>query len=381
MIRPRTLSLLVAGLALATWAALPAHAQVGGAAAVFLQIEPDSRAAGMGNAGVALADNASAIFWNPAGLARQRGAEIALTHANWLPALTSDLFYEYLAGKYHVEGLGTLGAHVTFLWLGEQEYRDDNNVKIGDFRSFELATGVSLGVELSERLALGTGARLIYSNLTGGVAVGGAAGQETKAGVSVGVDLAALYTFAPVELGGVRLTPSLGANLANMGPKIGYTVGDAGRNDPIPTNLRFGGALRADLDAFNRLNVAVDFNKSLIDFDEEGSRPFYEALFTAWRPITVCRTTPCDEDNLERVSVLRQITVGTGLEYWYNDLFAFRTGFFFEDPYNGNRQFLTFGAGIRYNVIGVDFSYLVPLEEQSPLADTIRFSLLLNVRR
>ncbi len=79
--------------------------------------------------------------------------------------------------------------------------------------------------------------------------------------------------------------------------------------------------------------------------------------------------------------MLRQITVGTGLEYWYNDLFAFRTGFFYEDPYNGNRKFLTFGAGIRYNLIGVDFSYIYPLEDESPLANTLRFSLLLNVLR
>ena len=85
-----------------------AHAQIGGAAVVFLMIEPDSRAAGMGNAGVALADNANAIFWNPAGLADQVGTEAALTHSNWLPEFNAGLFYEYLVAKTHIKGWGTL---------------------------------------------------------------------------------------------------------------------------------------------------------------------------------------------------------------------------------------------------------------------------------
>ncbi len=348
----------------------------------FLQIEPDSRAAGMGNAGVGLADNASAVFWNPAGLASQRGAEVSLTHSNWLPAITSDLFYEYLVGKYHFEGIGTFGGHITFFNLGEQEYRDENNVDLGTFRSYELATGISYARQVTRGLALGTGFRFIYSNLSGGRDVGS---TQTKAGVSVGVDLAALYKFKPFELGSVPVTTSLGFNLANMGPAIGYTVGSDGRNDPIPTNLRFGGAFSAQLDEFNKVNLAVDFNKTLVDFDSTGSKSFAEAIFSSWKSIRVATSNaPIDKDDpttFEDVSVLRQITVGSGIEYWYNDLFAFRSGFFYEDPFNGNRKFLTFGAGIRYNLIGVDFSYIYPLEEESPLANTLRFSLLLNVLR
>ena len=378
------------GVTLAALAgAAPARAQqiVYTTAVPFLQIEPDSRAAAMGNAGVALADNASAIFWNPAGLATQRGAEISLTHANWLPALTSDLFYEYLVGKYHWEGVGTLGGHITFLNLGEQEYRGPNNEDLGTFRSYELAVGASYGRNITERFALGTGLRLIYSNLSGGVSLdtGGPQQTDTKAGVSVGVDLAGLYTFAPFEAGSVPVTTKLGFNLANMGPGIGYTISDDGRSDPIPTNLRFGGALSAQLDEFNKLNFAVDFNKTLVDFDSTGAKSFAEAIFSSWKSIRVARgTEPVDPDDpttFEDVGILRQITLGTGLEYWYNDLFAFRTGFFYEDPYNGNRKFLTFGAGIRYNLIGVDFSYIYPLEENSPLANQLRFSLLLNVLR
>ena len=114
----------------------------GTSAVVFLKIEPDSRAAGMGNAGVALADNASAIFWNPAGLAFQRGTEAAITHSEWLPEFDAGLYYEYLVAKHHLPGWGTLGAHLTYLNLGKHEGRDEQNNPTGTFRSYDLALGL-----------------------------------------------------------------------------------------------------------------------------------------------------------------------------------------------------------------------------------------------
>ncbi len=208
-----------------------AQAQVTSAAA-FLKIEPDSRAAAMGSANVALADGASAQFWNPAGLAFQRGTEIVLTHSNWLPEFQAGLFYENLVAKHHVESWGTIGAHVTYLFLGEQESRDAQNNLTGSFRAYDLAVGVSYGFNVSKRFALGTGLRLIYSNLGSGQTVGA---QQTRAGIAVGVDLGGLYRARPFDLGGVSTSISLGFNLANMGPKIQYS--DSEQADPIPTTL------------------------------------------------------------------------------------------------------------------------------------------------
>lgn len=366
--------IMMAGF-LAAGAVTPASAQVGGAAVVFLQIEPDSRAAGMGNTGVGIADNASAIFWNPAGLAFQRGIETSLTHSQWLPAFNADLFYDYLVGKYHIEGWGTVGAHITYLNLGEHEWRDEQNVVLGNFRAYDLAVGASYGFNLTDRFALGTGIRFIYSNLAGGVTVGG---QETRAGVSVGFDLAGLYQMQTLDLGGIQATPSFGFNLANMGPTIQYS--DRPQSDPIPTNLRFGWAFKMDFDEHNSLTFANDFNKMLIDRDSVSVAPFYQAIFTGWKPITINRGT---QQNPEWATMgpIQQLTIGAGLEYWYDNLFALRSGYFYENPYNGNRQFLTFGAGIRYNIVGVDFSYIYPLEENHPLANTMRFSLLLDFAR
>ena len=366
-----------------------AQAQIGGAAVVFLMIEPDSRAAGMGNAGVALADNANAIFWNPAGLADQRGTEAALTHSNWLPEFKAGLFYEYGVIKHHIDGWGTVGAHLTYLFLGEHEYRDAQNNLLGDFRSYDLSVGVSYGFKVGQHLSLGTGLRLIYSSLAN-VSVGA---QDTNPGVSAGFDLAMLYKTAPFSLGSIQTRYNFGFNLANMGPKIQYS--DSEQSDPIPTNIRFGHALTFDIDEFNSLTLVNDFSKMLIRVKAVEtcidpadpttcttaftSDPFYKAIFSSWSPIEVrSNALNAETEEYETTNALEQLIISTGFEYWYDKLFALRAGYFYENPYNGDRQFLTFGAGIRYNIVGVDFSYVYALEENHPLANTMRFSLLIN---
>ncbi len=357
---------------------LSAYGQAGSAAVVFLKIEPDSRSAGMGNAGVALADNASAMFWNPAGLAYQQGTEFGLTHSNWLPEFNADLFYEYFMAKKDFPGIGTFGAHVTYLFLGEHEGRDGQNNPTGTFRSYDLAVGLSYGVKLTETFAIGTSLRFIYSNLAPNTSV---EGQETKAGVVGAFDISALYRTRPFTMGSTMGQFSAGFNLANMGPEVQYS--DSDQADPIPTNIRFGYAFSVDFDEFNKLTFVNDFNKDLIRVNANGEAdPFYQAIFSSWSPIEV-RTNAVqdDEAEFETLSVFNQLTIGLGLEYWYNNLFALRSGYFYEHPDNGNRKFMTLGAGIRYNIIGVDFSYIYAIEEESPLANTMRFSLLLNLNR
>lgn len=352
-------------------------AQVGITSVPFLQIEPDSRAAGMGNSGVAIADNASAVFWNPAGLAFQRGNQVSITHASWLPEFNADLFYDYLVGKYYVEGIGTIGGHITFLNLGEQLRTDETGLELNRFNSYEVSAGLSYGFELNENFALGTGFRFIYSSL----ADGEVSGQKINPGSTVGIDLAAMYRSNPFSIGMREGTLNAGFNLSNIGPGVQYT--DNAQKDPLPTILRAGWALTMDLDqeGFNTLTFSNDISKimarnEMVVADED----------TSYQPMRVTKALFNSWGNMERfngnemvdVSLLQQLMVGFGLEYWYNKQFALRTGYYYENPENGNREFLTFGAGIRYNVFGVDFSYLHTLEQDHPLANTMRFSVLLN---
>ena len=353
----------------------------------FLQIEPDSRASGMGMTGVAIADNAYAAFWNPAGLAEQTGTEISFTHAPWLPALGADLSYEHLTAKHSLGSLGTVGGHLTYFDLGTQQATDDQGNVLNDFSSYEFALGASYGKEVTENLSVGVGGRLIYSNLTGGQTVDNA---STSAGVSGGFDLGVMYQGPELGLG-KSTRPTFGANLANVGPGISYTD-DSEFSDAIPTTLRFGTAVTSELDDFNKVTLAVDLNKVLVDRDSSGNYAGpLEALFTSWGARQVDTTPSVEEGNCadreggdnecETVGALQQLTLGVGAEYWYNDLFSIRGGYFYEDPANGNRKFLTIGSGIRYSLVGVDLSYIYAIEENSPIADQLRFTLLLDIPR
>lgn len=347
------------------------QAQVGITSVPFLQIEPDSRASGMGNTGVAIADNASAVFWNPAGLAFQRGNQVSITHSQWLPQFNADLFYDYLVGKYHVEEIGTFGAHITYLNLGEQIQTDNQGNNLGRFNSYEFSVGVSYGFQVNKNLGLGTGVRYIRSSLFEGT-VGGEQ-RSVSPGSSFGVDLSALYKTNPFSFGGNDATFNAGLNLSNIGAGVNYT--DDARKDPLPTVLRFGYAFTTDLDrnGVHSLTLANDISKLLARSDSTGADGAFESLFSSWGSFE--RQT---SQGTVELSTFQQFMVATGLEYWYDDLFAVRGGYYFEDPNNGNRRFITLGAGIRYDFIGIDFSYIYTLEEDHPLANTTRFGLLLN---
>lgn len=375
--------LLTVALALFLYPVI-SNAQVAITAVPFLQIEPDSRGAAMGNTGVAIADNAAALFWNPAGLAFQTDNQFSITHSNWLANFNvNDLFYDYIVGKYYLEGIGTIGAHLTYLNLGEQAQTNATSPDvISKFNSYELALGLSYGFEVNKNLALGTSLRVIYSSLASGTSVDQ---QKVNPGSSVGVDLALLYKSNPIQIGENNGRFSAGFNLSNIGPGMQYT--DNAQKDPLPTLLRFGVAFDYDLDpeGFNRITIASDVTKvmarkkEVISTEAGVSDTMFvasgaiEALFDSWG--TFSRN---NGQEIVELSLLQQFMIGAGAEYWYNNLFALRGGFYYEDPENGDRKYITFGAGLRYNAFGVDFSYIKTLESDHPLANTLRFSVLLN---
>ena len=347
----------------------------GEAAVPFLLLAPDSRAGGLGESGGGLADNSAAIFWNPAGLAFQTGTELSITHSNWLPQFNLDLFYDYLTYREYMEDLsGTVSASVTYMNFGEFVRTGETDpTPLGTFRSFDAALTLGYATKLSPDWGVGVNFRIIHSRLSDQPT---ANEQGTGVATSVSFDVAGMWRpgklvlpFIDYDLG---TKFSIGANLSNLGPKIYYI--DKAQADPIPTNFRLGFAYRIFADEFNSLTYTLDFSKLLVSRDSSGhSKEFYQAIFTAWGD------KPFSEE-------LRDIVTSMGLEYWYGQpgdfLFALRTGFFYEDPSYGNRKFITFGAGIRYDIYGFDFSYIstdvFKGGENHPLSNTLRFSVLIG---
>jgi hypothetical protein len=346
-----------------TLKAAPASAQSTITTAVpFLLISPDSRASGMGETGVAVADNVNAVYWNPAGYGFQRGVEFNFTHSNWLPAFNADLYFDYLAAKFYVKDVGMFGLGLTILNLGTNTYTNDQGTVLGTFQSYEFAITGSYARQVSSSLSLGVSLRYIRSKLSNASAqVGNEVGNGSSGDVSF--DLGALWK---PELGGwFKNRMSFGLNISNLGPSMFYI--DQAQADPLPTNFRFGLASKVLDNDYNKFTVTLDFNKLLVRRanDEIGTPdPWTKAIFSSW-------TGP---------GSFRQITTGVGFEYWYGKpaLIALRGGYFYEDPNYGNRKYFTFGAGIRYAFFGADFSY-IDAADDAPLAGTVRLSLLISM--
>ncbi|OQX96068.1 hypothetical protein B6I21_02145 [candidate division KSB1 bacterium 4572_119] len=321
------------------------------AAVLFLMISPGSRAAGMGNSFVAIADDPYATFYNPAGLAYQHGKHVTIMHVNWLPSLVSDIFYDYLAYCMSIEGLGTIGFNVAYINMGENQGMDEFGNPTDKFFSNEYAIAASYGTTLSDNLAIGVALRFIKSNLA---PFGAGAEKGTGQGSAFSFDVGFLYTFPFLK---DKLV--WGANISNMGPKIAYI--DEAQADPLPTNLKTGFAFKVINQKFNKLTIATEINKLLVTprKDDTPSDPFYEAIFTSWY-----------DEPLQRE--LDKITKSIGLEYIYGNLIALRTGYYHDKE--GKVDYLTFGAGIKYSLYSFDFSY-ISAEEGHPLANTMRYTM------
>jgi len=333
----------------------------------FLLIGPNSRFTGMGETGTAISDDATAMHWNPSGLAFQTtGSEINFTHSPWLPGLgLSDLFYDYLAAKKYIKAInGTVGASLTYLNIGEVITTDEfGNLTGKDYKAYEFAFALGYATKISKPVGVGIVARLIYSRLSpNDVTVGNEKGNGVA--FTTSFDLSMLYKM---DRGPKFLKDkfSVGVNLSNMGPKISYV--DAAQADPLPTQLRFGIAYNILKNEGNELTLTADFSKLLVNRNSSTDvDPFYKAFFTSWKG---------GPDGIGK-----SIQTSVGAEYWYGSpkLIALRAGYFYEDPSNGNRRFITLGAGIRYSLYGFDFSYITGTEDNHPLANTLRFGLIVN---
>jgi hypothetical protein len=340
------------------------YAQGPGSAAVpFLLIGPGAKAGGMGETGVALATDPTAIFWNPAGLAFQyedpeydTPGAVTFMHTQWLPQFNfDDLFYDYFAMRYYLEEIGMVGFSFTWLNLGKSIRTNELGDELGTFNSQEYAITLSYATKLQSNLSLGVNVKLIRSELS---PIG--AGTEKEQGFATGgaVDLGVMWE---PDYQVLKNNLRVGANLANVGPRLTYIDDD--QADPLPTTLRLGAAYKVLDDEFNKIIVTYETARMLVvrhdstDVDNVLQAVFY----SSWVNGSL-------EDRLNSFSH------ALGFEYWYGNLIALRTGYFYEHESFGNRKFLTFGAGLVYDIFGFDFGYISD-DDNSPLANTMRFSL------
>jgi len=353
----------------------------------FLIIAPDARSGGMGEVGVASDPDANSMHWNPAKYAFiDKKFGFAISYSPWLRSLVNDINLAYLSGFYKIDDRQTVAASLLYFSLGDITFTDEFGGDLGTYNPNEFSVDATYSRKFSEVISGAVAARFIYSNLTQGQFVQGA---ETNAGTSIAAD-AAVYYRKDVDLGNMGSEVTWGINISNIGSKISYSK-TAIKKDFIPTNFRIGAGLKMNFDDYNSLAVLLDFNKLLVP-----TPPIY-ARDSSGQPIYDDENNPViskgKDPNVSPVQgiirswydapygfseEMREWAIAFGMEYWYAKQFALRTGFFYEDQTKGNRKFFTVGAGLRYSVFGLDLSYLIPLEQQHPLENTLRFTLHFN---
>jgi hypothetical protein len=338
----------------------------------MLRISPDARSTGMGETGIATAADAYSNFWNlgKTPFAKQKGS-IGVTYTPWLNDLDlKDVYLASLAGYYKLDDNQALSLGLRYFSLGDIQFTNDAGADIGSNRPREFAVEGGYSRKLGAKSGLGIGVRYVSSNL----AVGNYNGSNFKKGSSVAADLHYFHNGAKESGEGFNY----GVTLSNLGSKISYT-NDNTQKDFIPANLGLGGAYTKVFDADSKLTFAADFNKLLVPTPDTSASSIAnyrkEGVVSSWAKSFGDAPGGGSEE-------LREVTASIGAEYWYKEQFSFRAGYFYESPLKGNRRYATVGAGLKYNVIGLNLAYIFPSGagiSRNPLSNTIRFSLLFDM--
>lgn len=355
----------------------------------FLTITPDARAAGMGDIGVATSPDANGIHWNPGKMAFiEKNAGLSLGAAPWLRRLVPDIWFYYLSGYSKVgdKNRGTVAASLRYFSLGNIQFTDEFGNPQGSDEPKEFSFDVSYSLQLSKQFSFGIATRYINSRLVSQRA----SNVDIRPGQAVAGDIGAYYKN-DIKINKREFNYALGASITNMGSKITYTT-EANR-DFIPINLRIGTFWETEIDEHNKIGFGVDFNKLMVPTPQpiylqnsqgqdsifpDGSRQI-SGWSTSDAPVVAGMFQSFGDAPGGFREELKEFITNIGFEYWYEENFAIRAGYFNEAETKGGRKYLTLGAGIHYEVFGLDISYLMPFKNQHPLQNTIRFTLLFDM--
>ena len=337
-----------------------------------LSITPDARGASMGDLGAATEADVNSQFWNPSKYAfAYSNAGVSLSYTPWLRKIVNDIYLANLAGYYKLGGGDNqaVSASLRYFSLGEVMATDGDGSMLSTINPFEMSVDLGYSRKLSEKFSMGVVLRYIYSDL--GYSDMNT-GDQTSSASAFAADLSGYYTTFPV-IGRNECQWSVGFNVSNIGSKVSYNKG----NDPayLPANLRLGTAFTFPLADYNNLTLAFDANKMLVPAkprlaDYEDNLAYDDALQEWKDKSSISGIFDSFSDNFAK-----RITYSLGAEYAYNQQFFLRGGYYYESKYAGNRQYFGLGAGFSLNVIKIDASYMIATAQNSPLDQTLRFTL------
>jgi hypothetical protein len=344
----------------------------------FLRIISDARSGAMGDAGIAVSADPNAMHFNASKLVfSDQSLGLAATYTPWLRSIgLNDVYLAYLTGFKKINDLQTVGFGLRYFSLGSIQFTDPNGTPLNTGRPNEFELSGAYARKLSEKLSAAVTGKFIYSNLAAGNIVNG---EVIEPGIAGAADFSMTYK-TPIKVSKGESDLTIGLAITNIGSKITYT--NSLFRDFLPANFGLGGAWTFNFDTHNSLTFTTDINKMLVptpcqgldcDQDRDGRADYKDvspvsAIFSSW--------TDAPEGLSEEI---KEFTYSVGTEYWYDKQFAVRAGYFSEHRQKGNRKFFTVGLGLKYNLFGLNFSYLVPTtSRRNPLDNTLRFSMLFN---
>ena len=360
----------------------------------FLLIAADARSAGMADMGVATSADAFSQQYNPSKYAfslQKQGFSVSYTP--YLTSIANDISLGQITYYNRINEKSAFAGSLRYFGLGDIQLTDAVGTPLTTVSPNEFALDGSYSLKLSERFAMGIGARYIRSNLKIATDNGDASPASSFA-----VDVSGYYQSEEVAYDDFNGRWRLGFNFQNMGPKINYDNDNLDSSSNfLPANMRLGGGFDFIFDEYNKIGVTAEVTKLMVptppgrieyyDIDEDGT-------------ITGAEEDAVDDMNSLAISEYRKIgwtegifksfndapdgfseelkefTWALGAEYSYQDSFALRLGYFNENELKGARKFFSLGAGFKYNVVKVDVSYLFSASKvRNPLENTLRFSL------
>jgi len=351
----------------------------------FLTITPDSRHGAMGDAGAATSPDANSQYWNPSKypfINDQYG--VSLSYTPWLRQLTGDINLAYLAGYYKIDGLQTIGSSLRYFSMGSIRQTDRTGTYLSTANPNEFALDVSYSRKLSEVFSGGVAIRYIRSDLSGGSAGTMSGTVAYSAGNAFATDVSFYYQNR-LSGEGSKNSIAAGVNFSNIGSKVSYNQGST--KEFLPANMRLGTTFTTELSDSGSFSLSVDLNKLMV--------PTPSNVYTTRSDGTVLVTEDNNSGQSGISSIfgsfgdapggmkeeLQEITWSLGAEYWYRRKFALRGGYFNESQNKGNRKYFSAGVGVKIKTFNIDLSYLIPVQKNNPLANTIRLSVLFNLNR
>ncbi|AIG30174.1 type IX secretion system outer membrane channel protein PorV [Flavobacterium psychrophilum] len=359
----------------------------------FLLIASDARAAAMGDNGVATSPDAFSQLYNPAKYAfsiKKQG--FAVSYTPYLTALVNDISLGQLNYFNKINERSAIGTSLRYFSLGEIQLTDDQGNNKAIVKPNELALDLSYSLKLSEKFSMAVAGRYIRSSLKVSSETVDASAASTFA-----IDVAGYYQSDEIAYSDFNGRWRGGFNLQNIGPKLNYDGATGAENNAnfLPSNLRIGGGFDFILDDYNKISTNVEFSKLLVptpqivvpvdlngdgDTSDQGENGIaqantnYKAI--GWTSGIFKSFGDAPGGFSEEI---KEFTYAIGAEYWYQDSFAFRLGYFHESEEKGKRKYFTLGAGFKYNVVTLDVSYLFSASKvPNPLENTLRFSLTFN---